>query len=485
MCRGLKTLHSMKILHRDLKCANVFMTSNGDLKLGDLNVSKVAKQGLVRTQTGTPYYASPEVWRDQPYDAKSDIWSLGCVVYEMAALKPPFRAADMQGLYNKVQKGIYDRIPNRYSNDLAAMMSSCLQVNPNNRPTVDTLLASPFLNEGGEEESKKAEKEVIVAGGGLLGTIQLPKNLKLLSEKLPKANYMRKPANEMENLYSNQGFKGVRVLSAGIKRSESNSDLTNNGNLNAGNNAVQPPKIMNVGRNNSNNNNLIVKKEGGQGLPPKPTVPIYPGKPTNNPYGSNVVAIKNGQHQVISINNMNNNNKLPPQNNSNKLPPQNNNNSNNVNFIQKNVQAYQENRPNSRGNNNVVVLPKNSSRENSKEKYDLKGRQNSLNDIRSNSLEKKSVDSSNNEHKGILFQNNNELMKNYQEANKNYDQRLFSNQPSPNMNKKTNLPAVNNKKEEKKVDLPQTKNYPGSAKNINDKVAGKGYNQNNKPSWWG
>lgn len=69
------------------------------VKLGDLNVSKIAKMGMMQTQTGTPYYASPEVWRDQPYDYKCDIWSLGCVIYELAALRPPFMAKDMQGLY--------------------------------------------------------------------------------------------------------------------------------------------------------------------------------------------------------------------------------------------------------------------------------------------------------------------------------------------------------------------------------------------------
>ena len=92
MVRALKTLHAMKILHRDLKSANVFLYKDGNAKLGDLNVSKVAKKGLLYTQTGTPYYASPEVWKDQPYDSKSDIWSLGCVLYEMTTLKPPFRA---------------------------------------------------------------------------------------------------------------------------------------------------------------------------------------------------------------------------------------------------------------------------------------------------------------------------------------------------------------------------------------------------------
>jgi serine/threonine protein kinase len=63
-------------------------------------------------------YASPEVWRDEPYDSKSDVWSLGCVLYEMGALKPPFRAADMDGLFKKVQKGFYDPMPLKYSKDL-------------------------------------------------------------------------------------------------------------------------------------------------------------------------------------------------------------------------------------------------------------------------------------------------------------------------------------------------------------------------------
>ena len=84
---GLNYLHEKKIIHRDLKSANIFLMKNNTVKIGDLNVSKINKQGMAHTQTGTPYYASPEIWLDQPYDYKSDIWSLGCILYELCQLK--------------------------------------------------------------------------------------------------------------------------------------------------------------------------------------------------------------------------------------------------------------------------------------------------------------------------------------------------------------------------------------------------------------
>jgi NIMA (never in mitosis gene a)-related kinase len=95
---------------------------------------------LLYTQTGTPYYASPEVWKDKPYDSKSDIWSLGCVIYEMATLKPPFRAEDMDGLYKKVVKGSYQKIGDGFSKSLQSVIKSMLQVNPANRPSASQLL---------------------------------------------------------------------------------------------------------------------------------------------------------------------------------------------------------------------------------------------------------------------------------------------------------------------------------------------------------
>jgi NIMA (never in mitosis gene a)-related kinase len=141
--RGLKSLHDKKILHRDLKAANVFISSDSRYKLGDLNVSKVLKRGMAYTQTGTPYYASPEVWQDQPYDMKSDIWSLGCVIYEMAALEPPFKATDLQSLYRKVKAGVFKPIPSSYSSDLSEMVNSMLKLRPKDRPSTDDILKHP------------------------------------------------------------------------------------------------------------------------------------------------------------------------------------------------------------------------------------------------------------------------------------------------------------------------------------------------------
>ena len=127
---GLKALHDLQIMHRDMKSANVFLSKNLFAKLGDLNVSIVLKNKLGYTQTGTPFYASPEIWKDQPYDYKSDIWSLGWVLYEAIWLRPPFRASNMEGLFRKVIAGIYPKLPSKYSKELNIVIKAMLNVNP-------------------------------------------------------------------------------------------------------------------------------------------------------------------------------------------------------------------------------------------------------------------------------------------------------------------------------------------------------------------
>lgn len=183
---GLKYLHSLNIVHRDLKSANVFLSEDlTQIKLGDLNVSKVMKNRLIYTQTGTPYYASPEVWRDEPYDSKSDIWSLGCVVYEMCNRGPPFNARKMEELYQKVQKGKFERVATVYSEDLNQVVTRCLEVCTMKRPSCDQLLDLPAI----KQYMRELESGISAPNKGLLNTIQLPTNLKDLNHMLPESNY--------------------------------------------------------------------------------------------------------------------------------------------------------------------------------------------------------------------------------------------------------------------------------------------------------
>jgi NIMA (never in mitosis gene a)-related kinase len=184
--QGLKYLHDNKIMHRDLKCANVFLTKDGTLKLGDLNVSKIVKMGLVYTQTGTPYYASPEVWGDKPYNYKSDLWSVGCILYELCALRPPFKGTSLENLCKNVTRGIYDPIPSIYSKDLSVIVGLLLQVNPSNRPDCALILAHEIV----QKKIQTFKKPLNIESGEkpqLLCTIKLPKNMNEINKNLPKS----------------------------------------------------------------------------------------------------------------------------------------------------------------------------------------------------------------------------------------------------------------------------------------------------------
>ena len=185
---GLKALHERKVFHRDLKSANIFLCKNGSVKIGDMNVSKIAKKGLLYTQTGTPYYASPEVWKDKPYDHKSDIWSLGCIIYEMCTLKPPFRAENMEGLFKKVTRGVYDKLPSRYSSELSECIKLMLHLQPSHRVDCRRLLAMPFVQEKLDDRFR-VEADEKDNSQEFLSTIKIPENLIYLTQNLPQPNY--------------------------------------------------------------------------------------------------------------------------------------------------------------------------------------------------------------------------------------------------------------------------------------------------------
>jgi NIMA (never in mitosis gene a)-related kinase len=83
------------------------------------------------------------VWKDEPYSKKCDIWSLGCVIYELTSLKPPFLAKNMADLHAKVVKGEYPRLPKHFSNDLAEVIGFCLTLDPKKRYSAEELLSLP------------------------------------------------------------------------------------------------------------------------------------------------------------------------------------------------------------------------------------------------------------------------------------------------------------------------------------------------------
>ena len=136
---GLKAIHGKQIIHRDLKSANIFITQKNDLilKIGDFNVSKkIDYMNLKNTQTGTPYYASPEIWENKPYDFKSDIWSLGCLFYEIASFSTPFKGLNMKELFECIEKGIFAPLPKQYSNSITKLIKMCLRHDANLRPNI-------------------------------------------------------------------------------------------------------------------------------------------------------------------------------------------------------------------------------------------------------------------------------------------------------------------------------------------------------------
>ena len=274
MVRGLKSLHDLKILHRDLKSANIFLFSDGTAKIGDLNVSKVAQKGLGYTQTGTPYYASPEVWNENPYDNKSDIWSLGCVTYEMLTLHPPFRAKNMEELYNRVIKGQYKRIGDKYSEDMNEIIDFLLKVNPRDRPNCDEILKHPIIKKRLEFfQAQAGESDVMMDNideGVLLRTIRIPKNIIFLSDNLPEKNYEKSKSHSKamgRNIHkfnsntqnNNSSLPNIKILNNlktnNIKSLQVKSIMNNND--------IKPEKDINIINNSNNNLNTV---DLGKGL---------------------------------------------------------------------------------------------------------------------------------------------------------------------------------------------------------------------------
>uniref|UniRef100_A0A5F9C9Y9 non-specific serine/threonine protein kinase n=1 Tax=Oryctolagus cuniculus TaxID=9986 RepID=A0A5F9C9Y9_RABIT len=147
ICLALKHVHDRKILHRDIKSQNIFLTKDGTVQLGDFGIARVLNSTveLARTCIGTPYYLSPEICENKPYNNKSDIWALGCVLYEMCTLKHAFEAGNMKNLVLKIISGSFPPVSLHYSYDLRSLLSQLFKRNPRDRPSVNSILEKGFI----------------------------------------------------------------------------------------------------------------------------------------------------------------------------------------------------------------------------------------------------------------------------------------------------------------------------------------------------
>ena len=143
MSIGLYYIHSKKIIHRDIKTLNIFLTKKLDAKIGDLGVAKILENtNHAMTFIGTPYYVSPEMCRNKPYNEKSDIWALGCILYELLTFNHPFTATNQAALFIKILNNKYNPFPPDVPEDLKKMVDFILEKDYEKRPSMEDIITS-------------------------------------------------------------------------------------------------------------------------------------------------------------------------------------------------------------------------------------------------------------------------------------------------------------------------------------------------------
>ena len=144
---ALDNIHTRKILHRDLKSQNIFLTKNNFVKLGDFGISKVLENtsAMAATVQGTPYYMSPEVCQNKPYSYQSDIWALGCILYELCALKHAFHSENLLGLVYKIVQKEPDPLPDTFSSEMQDLVTLLLNKDNTQRPRIIDIIRRPFV----------------------------------------------------------------------------------------------------------------------------------------------------------------------------------------------------------------------------------------------------------------------------------------------------------------------------------------------------
>ena len=227
---GLDYLHTHNIIHRDIKCLNLFITKDRHIKIGDLGVSAFSSGGenFHYTRVGTPLYISPELVKQKPYDYKTDIWSFGCSLYHLACLEPPFTGGNLIVLGNNIVKGVPKALPNHYSNDLKNFVDKMLEKKAEKRPSAKEaldMIPNNILN----DMKTQGEKIVIKSKRPFSSAVNI--NSKVTGNKVITVN-----KEEIKNIFGDNENSNINT-----------KDNTNNKNEN----------IKSQEKNNKNENTNI------------------------------------------------------------------------------------------------------------------------------------------------------------------------------------------------------------------------------------
>uniref|UniRef100_K1QS00 non-specific serine/threonine protein kinase n=1 Tax=Magallana gigas TaxID=29159 RepID=K1QS00_MAGGI len=166
---AIRHIHELNILHRDLKTANIFLTKEGVVKVGDFGISKMlssANKGA-NTVLGTPYYISPEMCEGKPYNDKSDIWALGCILYEMACLQKTFEGSNLPALVNKIMKGQFAPVKGNYSEEFKSLIMDMLKQDPDERPSANEIMYTRLPELLNRFEDPDTDEELSLSQGNV------------------------------------------------------------------------------------------------------------------------------------------------------------------------------------------------------------------------------------------------------------------------------------------------------------------------------
>jgi serine/threonine protein kinase len=189
---GLKALHKLGIIHRDLKPKNIFLTRNrNQIKIGDMNVSKILDKAYTRTMVGSPGYLAPEIWRSQPYNLTCDSFSLGCTIFEIASGQLPFSASTLPELKANILNNPPLRLPIQYSQDLQNVIEKCLTKISSVRPTADQILNDATVRR--KIRDLGITKPIFQPSKALASLIEIPKNKLQLNQSLPGISRSQSP----------------------------------------------------------------------------------------------------------------------------------------------------------------------------------------------------------------------------------------------------------------------------------------------------